>query len=160
MSSITEIAGVDAPVNGKLLGPLWASHGPVLVVDDDPSDAVQTECALAELQPRFPVQILTSAEDLIAYLEGEGLYEDRAHYPYPSLVLLDLKMPKTDGFAVLEWLKLSGTHSQVPVVVLSGYADMAGQVTRAYQLGARSFLPKPVQQQDLESVLSLLKIAI
>jgi len=158
MNIVMENAGSDAAA-GSFTGFL-ACRGPVLIVDDDPTDAMQTEWVLAELQPKFPVQILTSGEDLVAYLNGEGLYKDRAAYPYPSMILLDLKMPGMDGYEALRWLKTSATHSDVPVVVLSGFANMAEQVTRAYQLGAHSFLPKPVKQQDIEGVLSLLKIAV
>ena len=69
-------------------------------------------------------------------------------------------MPKMDGFEVLEWLKNHPEHAGVPVVVLSGRFDMPGQVTKAYQSGAHSFLPKPVQEQDIRSILSLLKVSI
>lgn len=135
-------------------------EGPVVIVDDDPYDAMLAEGIIDELQPRFPIQILTSGEDLISYLQGDGLYHDRSHYPYPGVVLLDLKMPKMDGFDVLKWLKDHPEHKDIPIVVLSGFVDMAGQVTRAYQLGAHSFLPKPVRQEDIESILSVLKIAV
>lgn len=137
-----------------------ARQGPVVIVDDDPYDALLTEGIVDELQPHFEVQILTSGEDLVAYLQGDGLYQDRSHYPIPGLVLLDLKMPQMDGFAVLEWLKNHPEHSSIPIVVLSGAADMVEQVTRAYALGAHSFLPKPIQQRDIESILTLLKISI
>lgn len=138
----------------------WSREGPFVIVDDEPSDAMLAEGVIDELDPKFPAQILTCGEDLIAYLQGEGLYQDRTLYPLPGLVLLDLKMPKMDGFAVLEWLKQHPEFSEIPIVVLSGCVDMAGQVTRAYQLGAHSFLPKPVQLQDIESILSLLKVSI
>ncbi len=137
-----------------------AKEGPVLIVDDDTSDAMFCECVVDALQPQFPPQLVTSGEDMISYLLGEGLYQDREHYPYPSLILLDLKMPKMDGFEALKWLKSRPDHATVPVVVLSGYVDMAGQVTRAYQLGAHSFLPKPVKREDIESTLSVLKVSI
>jgi CheY-like chemotaxis protein len=61
---------------------------------------------------------------------------------------------------VLEWLKEHPEFSKIPIVVLSGFVGMAGQVTKAYQLGAHSFLPKPVLQQDIESILSYLNISI
>ncbi len=137
-----------------------ASDGPVLIVDDDPYDAITAEGVVGDLGPVFPVQILTSGEDLIAYLQGENIYHDRAQFPYPGLILLDLKMPSMDGFEVLQWLKDHPEHSKVPVVVLSGLAGMAGLVTKAYQLGAHSFLPKPVQAQDIQSILSIMKMSV
>jgi len=158
MSSAVNDPGAGAAGNPVTHFP--SREGPVVIVDDDPSDAMLAEGVVDELQPKFPVQILTSGEDLIAYLGGEGLYKDRANYPSPGLVLLDLKMPRMDGFAVLEWLKAHPKYSEIPIVVLSGMNGIAAQVTRAYQLGAHSFLPKPVQQQDIESILSVLKISI
>ena len=102
----------------------------------------------------------TSGEDLVSYLQGDGLYHDRSQYPLPILVLLDLKMPKMDGFAVLDWLNAHPEHKEVPIVVLSGFADMVEQVNKAYGQGAHAFLPKPVQLRDIKSILSLLKISI
>jgi CheY-like chemotaxis protein len=96
----------------------------------------------------------------VGYLQGEGLYQDRSRYPLPGLVLLDLKMPKMDGFQVLEWLKAHPEHAEIPIVVLSGFVDMVEQVTRAYNRGAHSFLTKPIQLRDIQSILSLLKISI
>ena len=137
-----------------------AREGPVVIVDDDPSDALFAEGAVDELEPRFPVQILTSGDDFLAYLQGTGLYHDRIHYPMPGVVLLDLKMPGMDGFEVLEWLRAHPEYAEIPIVVLSGFMDIAGQVTRAYQLGAHSFLPKPVALNDLRSILTLLKVSV
>jgi len=157
MNSGVENAGAGAGGNSAAQS---AREGPVVIVDDDPYDALHSEGVIDELEPRFPVQILTSGEDLVAYLQGEGLYQDRSHYPLPGLVLLDLNMPKMDGFAVLEWLKNHPEHAEIPIVVLSGFVDLVEQVTRAYGRGAHSFLPKPVQQRDIQSILSLLKISI
>jgi len=149
---------------GSLIGGKTARFsdiaGPVVIVDDDSSDALHAEGVIHELEPRLPAQILASGEDLIAYLKGESLYQDRSRYPYPGLVLLDLKMPGMDGFAVLDWLNRHPEHTEIPVVVLSGFAGMAEQVTRAYSQGASSFLPKPVQLEDMQSILALLKISI
>ena len=150
----------DASMVAAKDGTTQPCDGPVLIVDDDPYDAITAEGVVGDLNPILPVQILTSGEDLIAYLQGENIYHDRKQFPYPGLVLLDLKMPRMDGFAVLQWLKNHPEHAKVPVVVLSGLAGMAGLVTKAYQLGAHSFLPKPVQAQDIQSVLHLLKISV
>jgi len=155
MSSTSEKEDAAVPA-----APSRRTDGPVVIVDDDPADAMHTEGVIAELQPKLPVQILTSGEDLVAYLEGESLYSDRARYPYPSLVLLDLKMPKMDGFMVLEWLRAHPKHEDLPIVVLSGFVDMVEQVTKAYGQGAHSFLPKPVQRRDVQSILTMLRISI
>ena len=158
MSLTTEYA--SAPAGAGAATASLSREGPAVIVDDDPYDALLSEGVVRELQPRFPVQILCSGEELVAYLQGEDLYGDRSHYPMPGLVLLDLKMPKMDGFAVLEWLKGHPEHAEVPIVVLSGFVGMVEQVTRAYGQGAHAFLTKPVQLRDLQSILSLLQISI
>ena len=132
----------------------------MLIVDDDASDAMHAEGVIQDLRPKFPAQIVTSGDDLIAYLQGEGLYQDRSRYPYPGLILLDLKMPRMDGYAVLEWIKDHPEHAEVPIVVLSGFSGLVEQVMKACSQGAHSFLPKPVQLEDLQSILSLWKISI
>ena len=158
MKPITESA--EAAVGGSAAAPSWSREGPVVIVDDDPYDAVLSEGVIDELHPRFLVQILASGENLIAYLQGDDLYRDRSRYPLPGLVLLDLKMPKMDGFAVLEWLRGHPEHAEIPIVVLNGFVGMVEQVTRAYGQGAHAFLTKPVRLRDLQSILSLLKISI
>jgi CheY-like chemotaxis protein len=77
------------------------------------------------------------------YLSGEGRYANRAEYPLPALVLLDLKMPGMDGFEVLRWIRQQPGIRGLRVVVLSG-SDAMQDVNLAYQLGANSFLIKPV----------------
>ncbi len=146
--------------NGTSCFPTRSLKGPVLIVDDETCHAMLAEAVFDEVRPGSSIQILTSGEDLVAYLQGESLYRDRCRYPYPGLVLLDLKMPKMDGFEALRWVKTHPKHSHLPIVVLSGVSGMAEQVTRAYHLGAHSFLPKPVQHRDVESILSLLKISV
>lgn len=132
----------------------------VVVVDDDPHGAVRTEDVIGVLEPRCQVRILTSGEDLVSYLEGGDLYSDRSSFPYPSLVLLDLDMPAMNGLDVLQWLTTRPEHTGVPVVVLSEWYELSLQVTKAWQLGARSFLPKPIQPHDVQGVLAVLNISI
>jgi len=137
-----------------------AREGSVVIVDDSIGDAMSTEEVIDVLQPQFQTQILTSGEELLDYLQGNGLFSDRSRYPYPVLVLLDLEMRGMNGFEVLQWIKDNPAHAEVPIVVLSRWFNMAQGVTRACQLGALSFLPKPVQPQDIQGVLSLLNISV
>src|SRR5438270_424523 len=73
------------------------------------------------------------------YLRGEGSYANRDEYPLPALILLDLKMPKVDGFEVLTLLRAHPTLRSLPVLVLTS-SDQLRDVNRAYELGANSFL--------------------
>ena len=82
-------------------------------------------------------------EEAIGYLKGEGKYSRRDEFPLPTLLLLDLKMPKSDGFDVLTWIRGQKELSAIRIVVLTG-SDDEGDIDRAYSLGANSFLVKPL----------------
>src|SRR5205085_11582344 len=78
----------------------------------------------------------------IEYLEGAGQYADRARYPLPSLVLLDLNLPGTSGLEVLKWIRITPTVSTVAVIVLSS-SNQDADIHRAYLQGANGYLVKP-----------------
>lgn len=94
-----------------------------------------------------PIHVVNDGEQAIAYLKGEGLYANRAEYPLPCLLLLDLKMPNKNGFEVLDWIRKQPALSALRVVVLTTSGE-AKDINRAYQLGANSFLTKPVDFRD------------
>jgi len=129
-----------------------SSRGAVLIVDDNAEDAAWARRAILRLDIRNPVITVSSGAAAIAYIKGEVPYQDRQLFPYPVLILLDLKMPGIDGFEVLRWLQRESTHGALPVVALSAIEDLR-LVTRAYQLGARSFLRKPITTSDFEAFL-------
>ena len=89
-----------------------------------------------------PLQVVRDGEECIAYLSGTGKYSNRAEYPLPDLLLLDLKMPRVDGFEVLAWLQQHPSLSSLRVIVVTS-SESIRDVNRAYQLGANSFLVKP-----------------
>jgi CheY-like chemotaxis protein len=85
----------------------------------------------------------------VKYLNGDPPYNDRATYPLPGVILLDLRMPRVDGFEVLAWLQQHpDIAAHIPVVVLSG-SFLAEDVRRARQLGAASYEVKPLAFQEL-----------
>jgi CheY-like chemotaxis protein len=114
-----------------------------LLVEDDPGDALLIRRAFVQAKVLNPVQVVSTGEDAIAYLSGVGRFANRAEFPLPELVLLDLKMPGIDGFEVLRWIRAQPGIRGMRVVVLSGSDEMR-DVNRAYQMGANSFLIKPV----------------
>jgi DNA-binding response OmpR family regulator len=87
-------------------------------------------------------------EEAVVYLAGEGRYADRLRYPLPGLVLLDLKLPRRSGLEVLQWLREQQVLRRLPVVVLSSSRE-ATDIDRAYDLGANSYLVKPVGSDAL-----------
>ena len=96
-------------------------HDAILIVDDDPDDAYLIKRAVLGLHPKPVVQCITSGTQLKDYLDGEGRYTDREAFPYPGLILLDLRMPGMNGFEVMEWLKSKPLHSTIPVIVVSSF---------------------------------------
>ncbi|HEY3853743.1 MAG TPA: response regulator [Verrucomicrobiae bacterium] len=124
----------------------------VVIVDDDEADIAMTRRVIEATWPQVGAHAVKSGEALIRYLQGEDEFSDREKYPYPTFLLLDLKMPGMHGFDVLRWLTLHPPHNLIPVVVLtaSGQVPMAHL---AYQLGARSFLTKPLAASEFENMI-------
>jgi len=116
----------------------------ILLVDDRDDDLMVIKRAFAKARILNPLQTATSGEEAIAYLCGEGKYSNRAEYPLPELILLDLKMPGLSGFDVLRWVRQHPTLKTIRIVVLTA-SDHIRDVNLAYELGANSFLVKPVE---------------
>jgi CheY-like chemotaxis protein len=131
-----------------------SSSGPssLLVVEDDPNDIVFIRRGLSKAGVDGHVQVVRDGEDAIAYLTGEGRYHDRALYPVPALMLLDLKIPKKSGLEVLEWLRTDGLHKDLPVIILTSSRE-ARDVARANELGVTAFHTKPVDLKELTALV-------
>lgn len=125
----------------------------VLLAEDDPDDILLTHLAFEKARLANPLQVVRDGEEAIAYLKGEGRFADRTRYPFPILLLLDLKMPKMHGFEVLEWLKRQPELHRLPVAVMTS-SDDDPHIAKAYQLGADSYLIKP---PDAEALLALVQ---
>jgi len=114
----------------------------ILVVDDSENDLELMRNAFHQAKGDHPLQELRNGEEAIAYLKGEGLYADRKKYPLPIVMLLDLNMPKKNGYDVLVWVRAQPTLKRLPIFILT--ASMRSEdVERAYYLGATSYLAKP-----------------
>jgi CheY-like chemotaxis protein len=100
--------------------------------------------------------VVTSGEDGLAYLRGEGVYADRAKYPFPSIVLLDIKMPRLDGLELLEIIRKDPQLRRLIVIMLSSSGEQK-DVDRAFELNANSYLVKPAQLDGMTQVLETLK---
>ena len=119
----------------------------ILLAEDREDDIVLIRKSFARAYITNPLQVVRDGEETIAYLEGEGKFANRDEYPLPDLLLLDLKMPRKDGFEVLIWLRKHPSLRSLPVVVLTSSENMR-DVNTAYQLGANSFLVKPMDFQN------------
>jgi CheY-like chemotaxis protein len=127
----------------------------VLVVEDDPVDAMLLRRTLKKIRSTIVVQIATDGEKAIEYLAGEGSFADRQRFPFPNFIITDLKMPGVDGFDVLEWLQRHADCFVIPTIVWSSSAQRS-EVAKAYKLGANCYMQKPVDLKDWEEKLKLL----
>ena len=124
----------------------------ILIADDNENDATVIVETLKALGVKNPITLVGDGREVIAYLKGNSQYSDRSTYPLPSVLLLDLKMPQIGGFEVLEWLKLAMPTRDFLIVILSGYNELKN-IRRGYELGARSFLPKPCRMEDIQNLI-------
>jgi len=125
----------------------------VLLAEDDPDDVLLTRLAFEKARLANPLQVVRDGVELLAYLQGEGRFSDRNKYPLPILLLLDLKMPRMTGFQVLEWLRNHPEHQGLSVAIMTS-SDHDPDISRAYELGADSYLIKP---PDAEALLALVQ---
>jgi CheY-like chemotaxis protein len=121
----------------------------VLYVEDSSEDFLLLKLASRRCGTPFSLLHAEDGEAAVGYLSGAGIYADREEYPYPDLVLLDLKMPRLDGFEVLTWIRNNPQTQSLPVVVLAG-STFRADVRRALELGANSYATKPTTFCELE----------
>lgn len=117
--------------------------GTILLVEDERNDVFLLQHAFDTATITNPLQVVEDGRQAIDYLAGSGKYADRAQYPLPCLLLLDLKLPIKSGLDVLRWLQQQPQLRMLIVVVLSSSRN-GSDVDAAYQLGARSYLVKPL----------------
>ena len=127
----------------------------ILVVEDREDDILLLRNALRKANLANPVHFVRDGEEAVAYLRGEGKYANRAEHPLPDLMLLDLKLPRMDGFEVLQWVRQQEGIRGLPIVVLTSSEAMQ-DVNRAYALGANSFFVKEIDFDNLVSLNQLL----
>lgn len=128
----------------------------ILLVDDNPHDVVLIRLAFRRVGIIDTIQLVKDGAEAMRYINGGDKYADRRVYPAPTLVLLDLKMPGTNGFDVLKWIRAQEALDSLVVVVMSGSRDDA-DIQRAYELGANSYLIKPTKFEDLVKMMESLK---
>jgi len=116
----------------------------VLLVENNPDDARLAELAFERARLPHSLMVVADAIEARNYLKGKGRYSDRNRFPFPKLILLDLGLHGVSGFEFLEEMRQDDDLKTLPVTVLSG-SDYLRDVTKAYQLGANSFLVKPSQ---------------
>ena len=129
----------------------------VLLVEDDVNDVLLIQRAFRRATLNTPLHVVSDGEEAVRYLEGQGQYADRQRYPLPTVTLLDLKLPRLSGLEVLQWLREQPGLKRLPVVVLTSSREVS-DVQRAYDLGANSYLVKPVTPDGLLEMVKTLDL--
>jgi CheY-like chemotaxis protein len=119
----------------------------ILLVEDERNDVFFLEYAFQAAGITNPLQVVEDGQQAIDYLAGIGKFANRAQYPLPCLVLLDLKLPIKMGLEVLHWIRQQPPLQTLLVIVLSSSRD-AFDIDEAYRLGARSYLVKPLSMSE------------
>lgn len=125
----------------------------ILMADDDEDDRDLARDALEGTQLGDRMEFVSDGQDLIDYLRHDGAYAE-ATTPRPSIILLDLNMPRKDGREALAELKADESLRQIPVVILTTSSDEV-DVQNAYDLGASSYITKPVTHSQLMDVMQM-----
>jgi len=127
---------------------------PIIIAEDDENDTIFVERALRKVGFTNPFHFCRDGTDVISYLRGEGVYANRRTYPFPRILITDLKMPKVGGLEVLKWLHQHPECNVIPKVVLTASRETS-DIQTAYKWGANSYLVKPVSYDSLTRMLKL-----
>ena len=120
----------------------------IFSVDDDENAHILLQRAFAKAGSHALLETVDGGEQAVQYFEGKGEFSNRSIHPLPQLVLLDLKMPKVNGFDVLEFMRHKRDFSQIHVIVFSS-SNSEKDVRRAYELGCDFYVMKPTTFDQL-----------
>jgi len=128
----------------------------ILLVEDDPKDVELTMTGLAEYNLANEVVVARDGEEALEYLYRRGKYQDRPN-GNPAVTLLDLKLPKLNGFEVLENIRANENLKMIPVVVLTS-SNEERDLVRSYKLGVNAYVTKPVDFHEFVNAVKELGI--
>jgi two-component system response regulator len=127
---------------------------PILLAEDNPLDAELALDALREARLANPVVLVRDGADALDWLNASGIYADRPKGD-PSVVLLDIKMPKRDGLDVLKEMRASEHLKRIPVVILSSSREES-DLARSWDLGVNAYVVKPVDVRQFFEAVQML----
>lgn len=124
----------------------------ILLVEDEPAHAELTQRAIRKAGNANRIDVVSHGEEAIDYLYNRGAFADKAKYPLPGLILLDIKLPGMDGIEVLKIIKDDATLKRIPVIMLTT-SEREADIARSYDYYANSFLTKPVGYKEFEEMI-------
>jgi CheY-like chemotaxis protein len=126
----------------------------ILYAEDEPDDQFFIERALKQLTCPVEVRFVNDGQEALDYLQGKGQYADRSRFPMPTVIFLDIKMPRLNGFEVLKWLKEQEAFKRIPVAMITS-SQMQEDIDRVYELGASAYLVKPARMDELQKLFKV-----
>ncbi len=127
----------------------------ILIIEDEEHDVEFLTRAFKRTGITNPVQIVKNGEEAIAYLTGAGRYADRVQFPYPRVIVSDLKMPQMGGLELLRWLRANPDYRIVPLIVLTSSTSQA-DVDASFACGASAYFVKPVAFGELQQIAKII----
>ncbi len=124
----------------------------ILLAEDSPDDEFFFKEIIRGSRFPNPVKVVHDGAEAIAYLNRDGPFADVKTYPIPSALFLDLKMPKRNGFEVLLWIKTQPQLKDLLRIILTQHQELTA-VRQAYELGAHSFLTKPLIHEEVDNLM-------
>ena len=128
----------------------------ILIAEDNPDDIFLLQEAAKKAGVTSRLYAVRDGVETLEYLSGDGAFADRNTYPFPDVLLLDLSMPRMNGFELLEQLRSDPRFSSLVVHILTA-SGRDEDVDRAYRLHANSYLVKPTRVDQLVQLLALLQ---
>src|SRR6266568_7199371 len=128
---------------GRLTPANSMSRATILHVEDDSNDALLFQHACRKAGMDINLQVVDDGEQAQAYLKGADQFQNRDKHPFPTLVVLDLKLSLVNGFDVLAWMRNEQKLRRVPVIVLSS-SNQPPVASGPIILEPNSFWRKPV----------------
>jgi CheY-like chemotaxis protein len=128
----------------------------ILVAEDNANDVFLMEHALKKAKFGNPVRFVADGEEVIAYLQGEGKFSDRAQHPFPGLLLMDIKMPRLDGLETLALIRNDPRYQRLVVIILTS-SNREQDVNRAFDLRANSYLVKPAGAEGMLGIVDQIR---
>jgi len=125
---------------------------PVLYGEDDENDVFLVQRAFKNAGIENPLKVARTTDEAIEYMRSAG----RGQNPIPSLILLDLNLPRTSGFEVLKWIRQQPRLGKAPVLIFTSSAREE-DVEKGYELGANAYLVKPSDPEKLFEMVRVLK---
>lgn len=130
------------------------SNYTILLVEDDENDATLVQLAFKKNNILNPVQWVKDGLEAVAYLNGEGAYADRQVYPFPEVLIVDLKMPRMSGLELLTWIRDHPNYRVIPTIIMTA-SRLDADIEKAYTLGANTYMVKPATLDELAKMVKL-----